>query len=167
MKSFQSGKNRRLITGGVIAALYVLLTLVSSAFGLSSGAVQFRFSEMLCILPCFNVCAIPGLFIGCVLANIITGALLPDVIFGSLATLLGAAGTYLLRRNKYLAAASPVLANIIIVPFVLIKAYMIESSYIYLVLTVGLGEIVSAGFFGLLLYDTVIKNKYLHDLISQ
>jgi len=66
--------------------------------------------ELLTILPFFTPAAIPGLFIGCLIANILGGAVLPDIIFGSIATLLGAIGSYLLRRNRFLVTLPPVIA---------------------------------------------------------
>ena len=89
-----------LTQAAMIAALYVVLTLAINAFGLASGAIQVRVSEALTILPYFTPAAIPGLFIGCLLSNTITGCALFDIIFGSIATLLVAVGTYLLRRHK-------------------------------------------------------------------
>ena len=62
--------------------------------------------------------SIPGLFVGCLIANLYTG-MITDIIFGSLATLLAAVGTYLLRKKPILAAACPVLANAVIVGLVL------------------------------------------------
>ncbi|MBR4018021.1 MAG: QueT transporter family protein, partial [Clostridia bacterium] len=84
---------RGLIYGGAIAALYVALTFVSAQLGLSSGVIQLRLSEALCILPIFTPAAIPGLAIGCLLANAMTGCIVLDVILGSVATLIGAVGT--------------------------------------------------------------------------
>ena len=74
----------------MIAALYVVLTLLANALGLANYAVQIRFSEALTILPFFTPAAIPGLWAGCVLANILTGCAPLDILFGSLATLVGA-----------------------------------------------------------------------------
>lgn len=79
--------------------MYVALTAVSAAFGLSSGAVQIRISEALCVLPVFTSSAIPGVAIGCMISNLIFGASLPDIIFGSIATLIGAVIAYLIRKN--------------------------------------------------------------------
>ena len=93
---------QRVAFGGVIAALYVVLTMVAAAFSLASGAIQVRLSEALTILPVFTSAAIPGLTVGCVLANLITGCALWDVVFGSLATLIGAVGTYLLKKKPLL-----------------------------------------------------------------
>lgn len=152
---------RRIALGGIIAALYVILTFIANLFGLASGPVQIRISEALCILPCFSFCAVPGLFIGCLISNIITGALLPDIIFGSIATFLGALGTYLLRRNRFAAVTPPILFNAIIVPLVLAYAYNIEESYIYLFITVGAGELISVGVLGEILYSYISKREYL------
>ena len=143
----------------VIAALYVVLTLFISAFNLASGAIQVRISEALTILPMFTPAAIPGLFIGCLLSNYITGAAIFDVIFGSIATLIGAIGTYMLRKNKWLGVLPPIISNTIIVPIVLIYAYGLEDAYWFLALTVGIGEVISCGVLGLILHTAISKYK--------
>ncbi|MBR5809086.1 MAG: QueT transporter family protein [Clostridia bacterium] len=148
---------KKLTTAATISALYVILTGLAKLLNLDSGVIQVRFSEALCILPCFTPAAVPGLFIGCLLSNILTGGVIWDVIFGSLATLLGAIGTRLFRKNRFLAVLPPILANTLIVPFVLSYAYAIPGSIPYFMLTVGIGEIVSCGFLGLLLYSSVKK----------
>lgn len=142
----------RLTTAAMIAALYVLLTYLAEMFGLASSAIQVRFSEALTILPVFTSAAIPGLFAGCLLANLLTGAAFWDVVFGSLATLLGAVGTYLLRRHPYAAVLPPILANTVVVPLVLSYVYGLAESLPYLVITVCIGEILSCGVLGILLY---------------
>ena len=148
---------KKLTTAATISALYVILTGLAKLLNLDSGVIQVRFSEALCILPCFTPAAVPGLFIGCLLSNILTGGVIWDVIFGSLATLLGAIGTRLFRKNRFLAVLPPILANTLIVPVVLSYAYAIPGSIPYFMLTVGIGEIVSCGFLGLLLYSSVKK----------
>ncbi|MCM1145016.1 MAG: QueT transporter family protein [Blautia sp.] len=159
----------------MIAALYVVLTFIANIFGLANYAVQVRFSEALTILPYFTPAAIPGLFIGCLLSNILTGCILPDIIFGSLATLIGAIGTYSLRKWKWCAPLPPILANILVVPLVLIYGYgfLIEGvsvlyCYGYYALTVAIGEIISCGVLGMILLftlqkyaDRIFKNSYL------
>lgn len=142
-----------------VAALYVALTYFVSVFGLANGAIQLRVSEALSILPVFTPAAIPGLFIGCLISNILTGCVLLDVIFGSLATLIGACGTYLLRRLPYLAPASPVISNALIVPYVLKYVYGLGDAYLYLVVTVGIGQILSCYVLGLLLYNVLKKRR--------
>lgn len=152
--------------GAIIAALYVVLTLIANAMGLSNYAIQVRFSEALCILPYFTFAAVPGLTVGCLIANIMTGALVWDVFFGSLATLIGAVGTYLLRKHKILMFFPPILANMIIVPFVLRYGYGftwmfhdVEWSIPYFALTVGIGEIISVGILGSVLLKALLPYK--------
>lgn len=146
-----------LVQAAMIAALYVVLTFIANAFGLANYAVQVRFSEALTILPYFTPAAIPGLFVGCLLSNILTGCAIPDIIFGSLATLIGAVFTYRLRAHKWLAPVPPIIANMIVVPFVLLYAYGIRPLWLSFV-TVTAGEIISCGVLGMLLLFTL--NKY-------
>ena len=149
-----------LTQAGVIAAAYIVLTLISSLFGLASGVIQVRFSEILCILPCFTFAAVPGLFVGCLLSNIITGCVFWDVVFGSIATLLGAVGTYFLRKNrKYIASVPPILANIIIVPIIVCTAYSTGQGYFLVLLSVFLGEIITAGVLGQILYKALYPHR--------
>lgn len=148
-----------LAQSAVIAALYVVLTLIANALGLANYNIQVRFSEALTILPVFTPAAIPGLFVGCLLSNILTGCIIWDIIFGPIATLLGALGTYFLRKNKkkWVATLPPILSNIIIVPFVLSYAYKFEGSIPYFMVTVGIGEIISCGVLGMILYASLSK----------
>ena len=137
---------------GIVAALYTVLTCVVGAFDLASGAIQVRLSDALCVLPVFFPAAIPGLTVGCVIANLLMGSLWQDVIFGSVATLIGAIGAYLLRRAPaWLTTAPTILANGLIVPPILVYAYHIEGTLPFTVLTVTLGELLSAGVLGTLL----------------
>ena len=131
-----------------VAALYVILTEFSAILGISSGVIQFRLSEMLCVLPAFMPAAIPGLAIGCFLSNLLTGCVIWDVIFGTVATLLGALGAYLLRNHKLLVPITTIVANMAIIPFVLRWAYSMPGSIPYFMLTVGIGEIVCCGILG-------------------
>ena len=134
--------------GALIAALYVAFSFIAYSFGLSGNAVvQMRLSEMLTVLPAFMPAAIPGLAIGCLLTNLLTGCAVWDVIFGTLATLLGAIGTFLLRKNKWLAPLPPILANTIILPPVLATVYGGATIPVF-ILTVGLGETVCCGILG-------------------
>ena len=129
----------------------MVLTWVANALGLANGAIQVRFSEALCILPVFTPAAIPGLFVGCLLANILNGCVIWDIIFGSLATLIGAFGTYFLRKTKFVFTLPPVIANAVIVPFVLRYAYGVGDAHWYLVATVAAGEIISVCILGMIL----------------
>ena len=141
----------------MIAAIYVVLTYVFAPF--SFGEVQIRIAEALTILPVFTPAAIPGLFIGCLVGNILGGAILPDIIFGSIATLIGAIFTYLLRdKNKVLAVLPPIISNTIIVPFVLKLGYGVNLPIPLMMLTVGIGEVISCEIFGCIL--AAVLGKY-------
>ena len=166
-----------LVHAAAIAALYVVLTQLANALGLANNAIQIRFSEALTILPFFTPAAIPGLFVGCLLANLLTGAIPWDILFGSLATLLGALGTYLIcgcakpdrqtgTARVSLAPLPPIIANTIIVPFVLAYAYGFEGGVPYFMLTVGIGEIISCGILGIMLLKILQKyRKYIFPFI--
>ena len=154
----QNKKLLYLAQGAMIAALYVVLTYVFAPISFSE--IQVRIAEALTILPVFTSAAIPGLFIGCLLGNIIGGAMIPDVIFGSLATLIGAFFTWKLRNaHPFLAPIPPILSNMIIVPFVLKYAYLIDLPIPLMMLTVGIGEVLSCGVLGLLLYYALRSRK--------
>ena len=142
----------------MIAAIYVVLTYVFAPF--SFGEVQVRIAEALTILPVFTPAAIPGLFVGCLIGNTIGGAVLPDIICGSLATLIGAFFTYKLREQRFfLMPLPPVIANVLIVPFVLRFAYGVALPIPFMMLTVGIGEIISCGVLGFILYSALKKYK--------
>ena len=147
-------KNKNLLfmtQGAMIAALYVALTYIFAPISFSE--IQVRISEALTILPVFTPAAIPGLFIGCLIGNTVGGALLPDIICGSLATLVGAFFTWKLRNaHPFLAPVPPIVANTLVVPFVLRYAYMVDLPIPFMMLTVCIGEILSCGVLGLILY---------------
>ena len=142
----------------MIAALYVVLTYVANMLGLANRDIQVRFSEALTILPFFTPAAIPGLTIGCFLSNILTQCMPLDVLFGTLAMFLGAVGTYAMRRFKWLAPVPPIVANTVIVPWVLRIAYGIPAAIPYLMFTVGVGEVISCGVLGMMLLHGLNKN---------
>ena len=158
---------KSLVQAAMIAALYVILTWVSTSLGLSSGVIQVRFSESLCILPFFTPAAIPGLYVGCLISNmLVPGVIIWDVIFGSLATLIGALGTYLLRKHKFLMTLPPVIANMVIVPFVLRYGYGytwefegVDFAIPYFAATVGIGEIISVCVLGSILLKILLPYK--------
>ncbi len=164
-------KNRKVLfltQAAMIAAIYVVLTLIANALGLANYVIQVRFSEALTVLPFFTPAAIPGLFVGCLLSNILTGCLPLDVVFGSIATLIGAFGTYAVGRAakkhasyKWLSPLPPILANTLIVPFILAYVYQFEGSVPWFMLTVGAGELISCGVLGMILFFTLDKYKHI------
>lgn len=140
-----------------IAAIYVVLTLVFAP--ISYGEVQVRVSEALTILPFFTPAAIPGLFIGCIIANATGGSVILDIVFGSIATLIGAFGTYKLRKNRWLAPLPPIIANTVIVPLVLRYGYGVPLPFPMLMVFIAIGEIISCYVMGELLLTVLLKYR--------
>ena len=149
-------KNRERILfiayGAIIAAIYVATTVPNP---ISSGPIQIRFSEALCVLPLFTPAAIPGLFIGCLIANFVEGLPIYDVIFGSLATLAAAMWAYSFTKMKFTASYAKwltpwpaIIFNAAIIPFVLRYAYGLPYGIPLLVVTVGAGQIISCAVLG-------------------
>lgn len=145
------------VQAAAIAALYVVLTLVFAP--ISFGEVQVRFAEALTVLPFFTPAAVPGLFAGCIIGNFLGGAIPVDILFGSIATLIGAAGSRLLRKNKYLVVLPPIAANTVIVPLVLFYGYGVNLPIPLLALSVGAGEVLSCGVLGLALLLALEKYR--------
>ena len=146
-----------LAQGAIIAALYVVLTLLFAP--ISFGAVQVRVAEALTIFPLFTPAAIPGLFIGCILANILGGCILWDIIFGSIATLIGAVIGYLIRSNRWLVPIPAILSNTVIVPLVLRYGYGVDMPFILLVLSIFIGEIAGCYILGEILASILLPYR--------
>ena len=118
----KTSKVRFLALSAVIAALYAVLTYAAAAMNLAFGAVQFRFSEALTVLPAFTPAAIPGLAVGCLISNLASPLGVVDWVFGTLATLLAGIFSYLVRNIRWkeipvLAPLPPVIFNALIVGF--------------------------------------------------
>jgi len=156
-------KNKNLLfmtQAAMIAAIYVALTYLFAPISFSE--IQIRIAEALTILPVFTPAAVPGLFIGCLIGNTVSGALLPDIVCGSLATLIGAFFTWKLRNaHPFLAPVPPIVANTLVVPFVLKYAYLVDLPIPLMMLTVCIGEILSCGVLGLIFYYALRPHKEL------
>ena len=132
MKNSKSDKTIYLMVhGAAIAAVYTVLTMVFAP--ISFGPVQFR---------------VPGLFLGCFLSNLLCGSAMLDVVFGSIATLIGALGSYRLRRTMWAVCIPPIVSNTVIIPWVLRYAYGSADLIPVAMLTVGIGEILAIGVLG-------------------
>ena len=145
---------RAIVRAGLIAALYVALTMLFQP--ISFRAVQFRVAEALTLLPILTVDAVPGLFVGCVIANLLGGGVWFDVVLGSIATLLAALCTRKFRSRPALAAIFPTVFNGLIVGPVVYFAYMRAPgdpvsvpTLLFNMVTVAFGELVVCYVLGL------------------
>lgn len=141
----------------IISALYVILTFISSFFGISSGIIQCRLSEALSAFALFSPSGVIGLTSGCLLANIMTGSPLFDIVFGSLATFIGSFLTYKLRKNPFFALILSAISNAVIIPFVMRFGYGFIGTYLYFFLTIFAGEFISCVILGGVLYSLIKK----------
>ena len=160
-----SKKTKMLTHAAMIAALYTALTLLSYAFGLDKGAIQLRLSEALAVLPAVSGAAVPGVFVGCMLSSLICGGHPLDILFGSLVTLLAAIccramrGLLRYRFGAPLMAIPNILFNALLIPVLLILVYGVPDAYPYLVLTVGIGELLTTGVLGTLLLAVLRRRQ--------
>ena len=135
-----------LAMGGMVAAIYVVLTLIFQP--ISFGAIQFRIAEVMTLMPILTPYAVPGLFVGCLLANWLGGGIWFDVVLGSIATLLAAICTRRAREKPPLAAIFPTIFNGLIVGPVVYFAYVRApgdpvsvSTLLFNMATVAFGEL--------------------------
>ena len=151
-----------LTRGAIIAALYAAVTLLLAP--ISYGEMQVRIAESLTLLPILLPEAVPALAVGCLLANILGGATIFDIIFGTLATLLAALCTRLLRKNRLAASFMPVLFNGVIVGSVVHYCYAPVIPLGLCMLCVAAGEAVSCMRLGPIVLRAVgrIPAKMLH-----
>ena len=149
-------KTEYVVFAAMIAAIYVVLCYLFQP--ISFSYIQVRIAEALTVLPYFTPAAIPGVTIGCFLSNLLTGCDVLDIVFGTLATFIGAVVSYKLRKHKFLVPIPPIVANTIIVPWVLRFAYGEALPIPFMMLTVGIGEVISVGVIGMVLLFAL--NKY-------
>lgn len=169
---------KKIVTAGLIAAMYVVLTLLQNALlpGTTSAAVQYRASEALCVLALFTPSAIPGLTVGCIVSNIFAGLGLIDLIVGPIATLLTVLFMYLLRRKKamglpLLSLLCPALFNGLLIGAE-IGLFFSEGAAFFSVFwinagLVALGELAVLLTLGLALFFAVEKNQGLKSYLTQ
>ncbi len=162
----------------MIAGIYAAITFAT--FYMSFGAIQYRVSEVLTILPVFAATAIPGLTLGCALANLIGFFIgvnpvgLVDALFGTSATLIAAILTYYIGKSpnkwiKYLfAPLPPVLINAVIVGFEISYFFMgsLESKILITnMVTVLIGQAVVCYGMGVPLMMILNKNRLYEKIL--
>jgi uncharacterized membrane protein len=158
---------RILTTSAIIAALYVVVTVV---LGFSSyGPVQIRFSEAMTVLPYFTPVAVPALFVGCLIANIFGGNGIWDITIGSIATLISAYITYKISFNKpkrkLLAPLPPVIVNAVIVGPMLSILY--DMPMLVAIGSVAAGELIACYVLGYPLMLIIERNKVFSELYKR
>lgn len=152
-----------LVRTAIVAALYVALTLSFSAF--SYGAIQFRISEVLVLLPLWDRRWTPGVVLGTVIANFFSPLGFIDVIFGSGATLISIMSMTRVAKlsNKYYSLIIPVIFNGYIIAAEL--AIVFNAPYWESVVWVAAGEAIIIAL-GYTFWHFATKNKHLLKIIQ-
>lgn len=148
-----------------VGALYFVLSLLT--LPVASGAIQFRISEGLTLLPLLFPESAIGLFVGCFLCNLISGLPFAEVVFGSLITLLAGGFTLIFRYLKLnmplkivVGGLFPVLFNAFLLPLVWIYCYgALQNAYIIGVLFLVISQTVAVYAVGSLLIIGINKLK--------
>lgn len=154
-----NSKIRDLVRLSIVAALYVLFTVVNP---FSYNAIQFRISEILVLLCFFRKDYSIALIIGCFISNFFSGFVLYDIIFGTIATAL-ACTCVMLSKNIFVSIIYPIIFNSIIVGF---ELYLVtNTSFALNALYVGIGE-AAVMVVGLILFLKLRQNKSFLDLIK-
>lgn len=161
---------QKIVYISLTAALYVAVCLVLAP--ISFGPIQFRFSEILCLLSIDYLWAYLGVSLGCFISNTFFGNLgIIDMIFGTLATMIGCGLAYFFRKKltwsyPLVSVSMIIIANALIVGTEL--GFILDSRELIplYILQVGFGETVVL-LIGLPAYKrikTVIENRISHQI---
>lgn len=156
----------RIANIGVVAAIYVVLTIVGG--DLSYGPIQFRVAEALMLLCFFSKDYILSLTLGCFIANIYSTVGLIDTVVGTSATLIAGILIYLFRKDNSLwrmivCSLFPVVANGFLVGAEL--NLVLKFPFWLSVGEVALGEFVCVTVLGVVLFKLLSQNKGFMKLI--
>ena len=146
-----------LICRAAIIALLCSTNVFIEHFGLASGAIQLRLSEALCVLPYFSFIAVPGLTIGCLISNILFGVSFTTSFLERLQRRL-APSLLIIYENINSLSQYPAFSKCYNCSLVLRISGMSEDGFIYLMLTVGTGELLACCALGIPLM--LVLEKY-------
>jgi len=150
---------RRITDNAIVAAIYVVLTILLSAF--SYGDIQFRIAEILLFLIFFRRDFIVGLALGTIVANAFSPLIPWDMLFGTLATLI-VGGLISITPKMWPAIIYATVINGLIIGA---ELYFILGLPFWLsALSVGLGELVVM-VIGYLVFLSLRKNEYFTNII--
>ncbi|MBE6130175.1 MAG: QueT transporter family protein [Erysipelotrichaceae bacterium] len=144
----------------IVAALYVVLTLISYPF--SYGMIQFRISEALMLLCCYDKRYTWSMVVGCIVSNLFSFDLI-DCIFGTLATLLACIAMVLIKK-KIISSFAPAISNGIIIGLELY--FVIDAPLLLSMIGVAVGELVVVVLLGNIIFYYIEKDKKLMEVIG-
>lgn len=156
---------RQIALNGVVAGLYAAVTILTASF--AYGNIQFRLSECLCVLVCFEPTLTVGLTLGCLIANLFSTVSVLDIVVGTAATLLACLLTVKIQK-ALLVPLPTILCNAIIVGAMLAWVLAPESfwtSFLIFGAEVGAGEAAVLYLLGVPLYLFVKKTNLIEKIL--
>jgi len=153
---------RQIINVTVVAAIYVVLTIVLAP--LAYGNIQFRLSELLMMLVCYNPIYSISLSVGCLIANFMSPMATIDIIFGTLATVIACGLMIPLRKHKAIASLIPAVVNGVIIGIEL--NYFFELPLVLSMFQVFLGEFVVVSLIGFPVMKLIEKDQYVSQALE-
>ena len=163
--------SKQLSLAGIVGALYAVLAIFGSVFGITFGPVQCRFSEALCVLPFYLPETAWGLFVGCIVTNILSPYGPLDLAVGSLATLLAAVITSRCKK-RFTATLPPVISNMVLVGGLIAWQEVgfggaFWKAFAYHAMTIGAGEAVACCLLGSVLLAELPKIPAFRRLMAE
>ena len=158
MKS-NSNKIRKIAATGVIAAVYVVLTISLSS--LSYGGIQFRIAEALMLLCFYKKEYCYALTVGCLISNMFSPMPM-DMAVGTAATAIAAFFMYLIGKKS----ENFRLLKMIIASFMPELNVAFGEPLVISMLQVALGEFVCVTVLGVIIFRLLEKNKQFFKLIA-
>ena len=153
--------SRRIAYSGVVMALYIVVVFATQSF--SFGQYQIRIATALYALAFHFPFLVLPLALANMLSNLLMGGLgLFDIVGGFVIGLLTAGSIALLgkvTKRSYILVLPIALAPSFVVPIWL--SYILNVPYIYLVISLLVGQIISAYTLGIL----IIKSTWIQKLI--
>ena len=153
-----NSKIKDLALNAIIAALYVVVTLLTSF--MSYGGIQFRIAEILVLLCFYDKKYNKALILGCIVSNLFSPFGIYDVIFGTLATFLS---IICMNRIKKISIASlcPVIFNGIIIAIEICIFDNIINLQEFLILALGImfGEFVVVSLVGVPVFKVLERQE--------
>ena len=144
----------------ITAALYVALTYMLAPVGY--GMIQFRLSEVLCLLAFIDPVYGIGITIGCFFANLSSPFGLLDVLVGTFATL---ASVICISKSKnlFLASLYPTVFSLLTAAMI---AYMSGVSFVITAAWLCLSEFIVVTLIGYPVFTAVLKNPQIYMLLK-
>ncbi|MGX7204132.1 QueT transporter family protein [Enterococcus pingfangensis] len=138
----------------VVTGLYVAVTIVLSV--ISFGAIQFRLAEMFNYLPLFNKRYTIAVTLGVAIANLASPLGIVDVLLGSISTLIVLLICRAVTKNITSLKKKMIITALIFAFSMFTVAgqlsFFYQAPFFFNWLIIGLGELLSMGLGGCLIY---------------